>query len=66
MAELSVVIIASDDEQRAVLQVLDVREKKIDRKNINIKDLVARYLAAVEKVTTAVDLALDSDAAAPA
>jgi len=50
----------------AVLQVLDVREKKIDRKNINIKDLVARYLAAVEKVTTAVDLALDSDAAAPA
>lgn len=50
----------------AVLQVLDVREKKIDRKNLNIKDLVARYLAAVEKVTTAVDLALDSDAAAPA
>jgi hypothetical protein len=50
----------------AVLQVLDVREKKIDRKNINIKDLVARYLAAVEEVTTAVDLALDSDAAAPA
>jgi hypothetical protein len=50
----------------AALQVLDVREKKIDRKNINIKDLVARYLAAVEKVTTAVDLALDSDAAAPA
>jgi Nucleotidyltransferase domain len=50
----------------SVLQVLDVREKKIDRKNINIKDLVARYLAAVEKVTTAVDLALDSDAAAPA
>jgi hypothetical protein len=50
----------------AVLQVLDVREKKIDRKNLNIKDLVARYLAAVEKVTTAVDLALDSDASAPA
>jgi len=50
----------------AVLQVLDVREKKIDRKNIDIKDLVARYLAAVERVTTAVDLALDSDTAAPA
>jgi Nucleotidyltransferase domain len=50
----------------SVLQVLDVREKKIDRKNINIKDLVARYLTTVEKVTTAVDLALDSDAAAPA
>src|SRR5215471_14467690 len=50
----------------AVMQVLDVREKKIDRKNIDIKDLVARYLAAVERVTTAVDLALDSDTAAPA
>ena len=50
----------------AVLQVLDVREKKIDRKDIDIKDLVGRYLAAVERVTTAVDLALDSDATGPA
>jgi hypothetical protein len=46
----------------AVLQVIDVREKKAERKNHDVKDLVARYLAAVEKVTTAVDLALDSDA----
>ena len=50
----------------AVLQVLDVREKKAERKNLDIKDLVARYLAAVEKVTTAVDLALDGDASEPA
>ena len=50
----------------AVLQVLDVREKKIERKNLDMRDLAARYLAAVEKVTTAVDVALDSDAPAPA
>jgi len=50
----------------AVMQVLDVREKKIDRQNIDINDLVARYLAAVERVTTAVDLALDSDGPTPA
>jgi hypothetical protein len=50
----------------AVLQALDVREKKIERKNLAMKDLASRYLAAVEKVTTAVDLALDSDAPAPA
>jgi hypothetical protein len=53
-------------DELAVLEVLDVREKKIDRKNIDIRDVAARYLAAVEKVTTAVDLALDSDTAAPA
>ena len=50
----------------AVLQVLDVREKKIERKNLDTKDLASRYLAAVERVTNAVDLALDSDAPAPA
>lgn len=47
----------------AMLQALDVRERKVDRKKIDIHDLVARYLAAVEKVTAAVDVALDSDAA---
>lgn len=41
----------------AILQVLDVRERKADRKNINVVDLAARYLAAVEKVTAAVDTA---------
>jgi hypothetical protein len=39
----------------AMLQVLDVRERKLDRKKIEIRDLVARYLATVEKVTDAVD-----------
>jgi len=41
----------------AILQVLDVREKKADPKKIDIRDLAARYLAAVEKVAAAVDAA---------
>jgi hypothetical protein len=45
-----------------VQQALDVREHKADRKKIDIDDLAARYLAAVEKVTSAVDEALDSEA----
>ncbi len=44
----------------AMLQVLDLREKKGDRKSINVSDLAARYLASIEKVTAAVDTALDS------
>lgn len=40
----------------------DAREQKADRKKIDINDLAARYLAAVEKVTAAVDEALDSKA----
>lgn len=39
----------------SMLQVLDVRERKLDRKKIEIRGLVASYLAAVEKVTAAVD-----------
>jgi hypothetical protein len=46
----------------AILQALDVREHKADPKKIDIGDLVARYLAAIEKVTAAVDEALDSEA----
>jgi hypothetical protein len=46
----------------AVHQALDVREHKADLKKINIHDLAARYVTAVEKVTAAVDEALDSDA----
>jgi len=46
----------------AVHQALDVRERKADPKKMNINDLAARYVSAVEKVTTAVDEALDSDA----
>ena len=46
----------------ALNQVLDVREHKANSKRIDINDLAARYLAAIEKVTAAVDEALDSDA----
>jgi hypothetical protein len=46
----------------AMLQVLDVREHKVDRKKIDVYDLAARYLAAVEKVAATVDMALDSNA----
>jgi hypothetical protein len=50
----------------ALHQVLDVREHKADPKKIDINELVARYLAAVEKVAAAVDEALDSDASGSA
>jgi hypothetical protein len=46
----------------AMLQVLDVRERKADQKKLDVKDLCARYLAAIEKVTAAVDQALDLQA----
>lgn len=41
----------------SILQVLDVREGKADRKKVDIVDLAARYLASVEKVIAAVDMA---------
>lgn len=41
----------------SILQVLDVREGKADRKKIDIVDLAARYLESVEKVIAAVDTA---------
>lgn len=44
----------------AMSQVLDVREGKADRKKIEVRDLAARYLASIEKVTAAVDMAFDS------
>jgi hypothetical protein len=40
----------------------DAREQKADRKKMDINEIAARYLAAVEKVTAAVDEALDSEA----
>jgi hypothetical protein len=46
----------------AMLSVLHAREHKADRKKTDVYDLAARYLAAVEKVAAAVDVALDSDA----
>ena len=45
-----------------VLDVLDVRERKVNRKKLDVKDVFSRYLAAVEQVTTAVDRMLDSGA----
>jgi hypothetical protein len=50
----------------AMEQVLDVREHKAEPKKMDINDLAARYLATVQKVTAAVDEALDSNASGPA
>lgn len=44
------------------LEVLDVREKKSNRRQFNVTNVFSRYLAAVEKVTSAVDKLLDSGA----
>jgi hypothetical protein len=46
-----------------VLHVLDIRERKADRKKFDVADVFARYLAALEQVTAAVDKMLDSGAA---
>jgi hypothetical protein len=45
-----------------ILQVLDVRERKADRKQFSVTDVFSRYLAALEQVTSAVDKMLDSGA----
>jgi hypothetical protein len=45
----------------SVYQLLDIREHKGDSKKMDINELAARYLAAIEKVAAAVDEALDSD-----
>ena len=45
----------------ALEQVLDVRERKLDPKKLDVNDLCSRYLAAVEKVAAAVDKALDQE-----
>lgn len=41
-------------------QLLDVREHRTDRKQVRVHDIAARYLAAIEQVTAAVDKMLDS------
>jgi len=46
----------------AVLQALDIRERKTNSKSFEVKDFCTRYLAAIEKVAAAVDEALDSAA----
>ena len=49
-----------------ILQVLDVRERKAERKQFAVADVFARYLAALEQVAAAVDRMLDSGTAGPA
>jgi len=47
-----------DFDPSALTQVLDVRERKADAKKLDVIDLCARYLAAIEKVAAAVDQAI--------
>jgi predicted nucleotidyltransferase len=42
----------------AITRVLDIRERKADAKKLDVADLCASYLAAIEKVAAAVDKAL--------
>lgn len=46
-----------DFDASVFLRVLDVREKKLKAKNVDARELASHYLAAVEKVAAAVDLA---------
>jgi hypothetical protein len=48
-------------EPSAFLQLLDIRDHKADRKQFEAKDVFTRYLAAVQRVTAAVDTMLDKD-----
>lgn len=48
----------------AVGQVLEARERESGSQRLDVKDLCARYLAAIDKVTAAVDEALDAEARA--
>jgi hypothetical protein len=45
-----------------ILQVLDVRERKSERKLFDVAGVFSRYLAAIEQTTAAVDKMLDSGA----
>lgn len=45
----------------SILQVLDVRERKVDRKTLDVANVFSRYLAALELVAATVDRMLDSD-----
>jgi hypothetical protein len=44
----------------AIRQLMDLREKQIERRNVKVKDLFARYVTEIEKVVTSVDEILDS------
>jgi len=48
-------------EPSAFLQLLDIRDHKTDRTQLDAKDVFTRYLAAVQHVTAAVDRMLDND-----
>lgn len=50
----------------ALLQLLDIREHKLDRKQFEAKEVFARYLSAVQQVTSAVDTMLDTSGPAQA
>jgi len=42
-------------------QLLDVRERKAEKRNMNVHELCARYLALTEQITVAVDQRTDTD-----
>jgi hypothetical protein len=44
----------------AFVQLIDIRERKADQKQFDAADVFARYLAAIQQVTAAVDRMLDS------
>jgi hypothetical protein len=46
-------------EPSAFMQLLDIRDHKVDRKQFDVKDVFTRYLAAVQRVTAAVDTMLE-------
>jgi hypothetical protein len=46
----------------ALALVLDAREKKLDRRKLEARELAARYLNAVEQITAAVDMAFGENA----
>jgi hypothetical protein len=50
----------------SILQVLDVREKRAERKKLDVADVFSRYLAALEQIAAAVDKMLDSGTIGPA
>jgi hypothetical protein len=47
-------------EPSAFLQLLDIRERKAETKQFDVTDVSARYLTAVQQVTSAVDKMLDT------
>jgi hypothetical protein len=44
----------------AFLQLLDIRERKVEAKQFDVNDVFTRYLAAIQQVTAAVDKMLDT------